>query len=301
MLGGVLVWMGGSGNWGFGRRGRHGKIQQNGGLFDGHLARVISLDGEEATVDLIAAPVFDGSCEEVEPVGGFGVEIVEDAAALEIGCSVDQEVFADSLKQGMAGGDTLQSGAFFKEFFVKNNILVFASEFAEAGFEAFADGPELAGNAANAIDFGIVIGFLGLDARGGSGINEEILNDLGHEAAFLGLGGFADDGGDVQLFFGKKFEGAFGDTLEPGDVHVLDDALLDDFLGHLVVGVHVANHLFQLILGEDVPQHIEDFAGVLGIEIGFDGLDALEEFLRARPSRVLVETKLKMRQSFSCP
>jgi hypothetical protein len=90
--------------------------------------------------------------------------------------------------------------------FVEDDVLVLMAELAKPGFEPFADGPELARDAANAIDFGVLPGFLGLNAGRGGGVDEEVFDDLGHEAAFLGLGGFADDGTEIQLPLGEAFE-----------------------------------------------------------------------------------------------
>ena len=135
------------------------------------------------------------------------MQIVEDAAALEVGSGVLQQVFADRLKQRVAGGDPLKGWVLGQELLVEDNVFVLVAKFAEAGFEPFANGPKLAGDPADAIDFRVVPGFLGLNAGRGGGLDEEVFDDLGHEAAFLGLGGFADDGTEIQLPLGEAFEG----------------------------------------------------------------------------------------------
>lgn len=82
------------------------------------------------------------------------MEVVKHSAALKVGGSVFQQVFADGLEQRVAGGDPLQGGVFLEELFIKHHLFVFAAQFAETGFEPLADGPELTGNAANAVDVG---------------------------------------------------------------------------------------------------------------------------------------------------
>ena len=44
--------------------------------------------------------------------------------------------------------------------------------------------------------------------------------------------------------------------------------------------IHVANHFLQLIRGEHVAEDVEHFAGAFGIEVGLDGLNALEQFVQ---------------------
>ena len=62
-------------------------------------------------------------------------------------------------------------------------------------------------------------------------------------------------------------------------MEVDSNALLDQLLVHLIVGVHVPNHLLQLVGGEDVAEDIEYLTGAFGVEIILDGPYALEEFL----------------------
>ena len=51
--------------------------------------------------------------------------------------------------------------------------------------------------------------------------------------------------------------------LQTFGVHLLNDALLDEFLIHLVVRIHIANHFFQLVRGKHVAKHVEHLAGAL--------------------------------------
>ena len=92
-------------------------------------------------------------------------------------------------------------------------------------------------------------------------------------------------GGWPQLAFGETFKVESSDVLQPFGVHLLDDALFDEFFIHLVVRIHIANHFLQLIRWEYVAQDIEHFASALGIEVIFDGLDALGTVCAARDLR----------------
>ena len=179
----------------------------------------------------------------------------------------------------MAGRDPLEGGVALEVFLVEDDGFVFAAQFAEAGFEAFADGPERSGNFAEAIDMTVLAGLAGIDARNRCGLGEEVLDDLGDQPAFLGLGRFPDDGGQVQLAPGETFQSRVGDGFKALRVHFLDDAALDDFLGHLIARIHLADHALQLIRGEDVAEDVEHLAGAPRIEVVFDGLDALEELV----------------------
>ena len=60
-------------------------------------------------VDLIAAAVLDRTREEIEAIGRSSLEVVEHAAALEVGGGVFQQVLPDRLEERVAGGDPLQS------------------------------------------------------------------------------------------------------------------------------------------------------------------------------------------------
>ena len=64
------------------------------------------------------------------------------------------------------------------------------------------------------------------------------------------------------------------------DIHLLDDALLDEFFVHLVMRVHITQHFLQMVRRKDFSQHIEDLASVVGIEGIFNFLDSLEQLLQ---------------------
>jgi hypothetical protein len=68
-----------------------------------------------------------------------------------------QDIFAHDFKQGMAGSDPLQGGVLLQQFLVEDDVAVFAPKFAEAGFQAFADGPQIAGDATElvGVEFGL--------------------------------------------------------------------------------------------------------------------------------------------------
>lgn len=120
---------------------------------------------------------------------------------------------------------------------------------------------------------------LGQDAEDGSGVGKEILDDRGHQATFFGLGGFADDGGQVQLPLGQSFESGVGDLPEGLGIDLRDEAVLDCVL-RLVVEVHLADHPLELVGGEDTAHHVEDLARALRLEIVFDLYDAIEQLIQ---------------------
>ena len=164
-------------------------------------------------------------------------------------------------------------------FFVKNDGLVFTTEFSKARFQPLANGPKRARHFAQAVNVAVFTRFLRLNTGNGRGLGEEFFNDLRHQAAFFRFGGFADDGGKIQFALGQAFQGGIGDALQPIRVHLLNDALFDEFFGHLIAGVHVPNHFLQLVRGEHVAQNIEHLACFLGIEVFFRGLHALKYLL----------------------
>src|SRR5262249_43905949 len=97
------------------------------------------------------------------------------------------------------------------------------------------------------------------------GLEKEVLNHFRHQAAFLGLGRLAYNRGEVKLAFRQPFERGIRDIAKEIRVYLLDDALLDQLLGHLVMRIHVAQHLFELLCREYLSQHIEDLAGAPGV------------------------------------
>ena len=105
-------------------------------------------------MNLVVAAIFDRGREEIEAVRRAGVQVVKDAAALQVGGGVFQQILANRLEQRVAGCDPLKGGVLGQELLIKNDVLVFVAELAKPGFEAFADGPELAGNAADAVGVG---------------------------------------------------------------------------------------------------------------------------------------------------
>ena len=47
--------------------------------------------------------------------------------------------------------------------------------------------------------------------------------------------------------------------------------------------VHLAEHSLNLIRGEDVAENIEDLAGLLGVQVGFDVLEPFEKLMQDAP------------------
>ena len=114
------------------------------------------------------------------------------------------------------------------------------------------------------------------------GKQEEVLHHLGHQPALLRFGGLPDDGREIEGAFGQSFERRVRDLAEPLAVDLLDDPALDDILGE-IPRVHLAKHSFNLICGEDVAKDIEDLAGLLGVQVGLDALEPLEELVQNAP------------------
>ena len=106
----------------------------------------------------------------------------------------------------------------------------------------------------------VLADFLGVNAGFRGGNDEEVLDGLGHEAAFPGLDGLADDRRQVKFLLCKPLQGGLRDLPEPGRVDFADDPVGDGVL----VGapcVEVAEELLQEVGGEDLADHVEDLVG----------------------------------------
>src|SRR5579871_11805 len=180
----------------------------------------------------------------------------------------------------MAGGDPVRRRNPLQDLLVEDKLLVFTPELAKTGFERFPDWPEMTGHLGRGV--GVLTFSLFADRQAGDGgrLQEELLDDFRNQAALLCFRGFADDRRQIQFALSKPLQGGVGDTAETVGVDLLDDALLDQFLRHLVVRVHVAQHSFQLISWEDLSEHVEHLASALGIEVILDFGDAFKQLLQ---------------------
>src|SRR4051794_37892310 len=66
-----------------------------------------------------------------------------------------------------------------------------------------------------------------MDAGHGRRLDEEVLDDLGHQPPLAGLDRPADDGRQVQLLLRESLERRFGDGEKPLGIDVADDPGLD--------------------------------------------------------------------------
>ena len=177
----------------------------------------------------------------------------------------------------MARRYPVKSGQFLKDFLVENELLVFPAQLAESRLQSLARGPEMPRNAGHPVcvlPFALLAHF---KAGDGGGLKEEVFNHFRDESAFLGFSGLADDSGEIELALRQSLQGGVCDAAEVLGIDLVDDALFDELFSHLIVRVHVAQHLLKLICRENLSEDVEYFAGALGIEVLFDLLDALEE------------------------
>ena len=179
----------------------------------------------------------------------------------------------------MAGRNPVVGGQSLEDFLVKNNLFVLSAQLSESRLQSLSDGPEMAGHAENPVGVLALTLLAYFNAGHRGSLKKEVLNHLRDEAALLGFGGLADNGGEIKLAFRQSLQGGIRDAPEVLGVHLLDDALLDQLFGHLVVRVHVAQHLFELIRRKYLAQHIEYLAGAFGIEVLFDLRDALKKLV----------------------
>ena len=181
------------------------------------------------------------------------MDVVEDCAAAEVVPGPQPDLLAHGLEQRMARRHPLDGRIVGEKLFVEDHLLVFAPEAAEAWLQAFAGRPQRARHPADPVNMAAFGDLLRLDPRQRAGLEEEVLDDLGHQPPLLGLGRLADNGRQVQLAAGQPFEGGIGDAPEALGIHFFHDAVQDHLLGQ-VAGVHVAQHALQLVGRENVAQ-----------------------------------------------
>src|SRR6266403_3312306 len=137
----------------------------------------------------------------------------------------------------MARRNPVVSRQFLEDFLVKDNLFVFPAYFSESRLQTLPDGPEVARHA------GHFVGVLSLpllahfNASHGRSLEKEVLNHFWDDATFLGLGGLADDGREIELALRESLQRGIGNAAEVFRVHLLDDALFDELLGHLIMRI----------------------------------------------------------------
>ena len=120
----------------------------------------------------------------------------------------------------MAGRDPFQGGVRRHDALSKTILPYSRPSRPKRGFLAVADREQVARHLADAVDVaGLGVVSLGWRPDSGAACDEEVLDDLGHQPPFLGLGRLADDGREVQFLLGQPFQGRFGDRAEPLRAH----------------------------------------------------------------------------------
>ena len=98
---------------------------------------------------------------------------------------------------------------------------------------------------------------LGADPSDRTALEEEVLDHLGHEPAFLCLGSLADETREVELLAGEAFQCRPCDALE-----LLLVDLFDEAVEHLIAGdpscVVVAQEALDKVRGHDIADDVKD-------------------------------------------
>jgi hypothetical protein len=117
--------------------GSERQLGEVGGLADRKHAGYLDLDDKKAPAHRVAAAILHRRAKCVYAHGCFGLEIVEDGAALEVIADSLSNVVAHSFEQRMAGRHPLQRWVGWKERFFEDDLLVLAAKSAETRLEAF--------------------------------------------------------------------------------------------------------------------------------------------------------------------
>ena len=89
------------------------------------------------------------------------------------------------------------------------------------------------------------------------GEDEEVLDNVGDEAALLRFGRLADQGAEIKLALSEALKRRVGDLAEAFRLDLADDACLDARRG-APLSVHLAEELLKEVRGEHLADHIED-------------------------------------------
>src|ERR1017187_2389381 len=114
-----------------------------------------------------------------------------------------------------------------KDLLVKDDLFVFPAQLSESRLQPLSDGPEVAGHAEHLVGVLPLALLAHFNTCHGGGLKKEVLNDFRDEAALLGFGGLADNGGEIKLAFRKSLQRGICDAAEVLGVYLLDDALFD--------------------------------------------------------------------------
>src|SRR5271169_4867082 len=134
----------------------------------------------------------------------------------------------------MAWRNPVVSGKLLKDFLVEDNLFVFSAQLSESRLQPLSDGPEVArhaGHLVRVLPFALLAHF---NTSHGGSLKKKVLDDLRNQSAFLGFGGLADNGGEIELAFRQSLQCGIGNASEVLGVDLLDNALLDELFGHLI-------------------------------------------------------------------
>src|SRR5207249_4116674 len=137
--------------------------------------------------------VLDRGREDVQYAGRFPLDVVEDGSPVEVILHPVEGLVPDRLEEGMAGRDPFEGWVFLEVLLVEDDARVFPAELAEAMLQRMTPLDQRARQFADAVGVTLITLLLGVDAGFRGGGDEEMLDRLGDEAAFLGLDGLADD------------------------------------------------------------------------------------------------------------
>ncbi len=115
----------------------------------------------------------------------------------------------DCLEERVSWGNPFEGRVFLEVFLVECDAPVFPAELAEPLLQCVPPLNQRARDFPDPVDVTVLAHLLGVNAGFRGGNDEEILDDLGHEAAFLGLDRLADDRRQVEFFLRQPLQGGF--------------------------------------------------------------------------------------------
>src|SRR5208282_4524235 len=99
----------------------------------------------------------------------------------------------------MAWRDPVVGGKLLEYFLVKDDLFIFSSQFPKSRFQPLSNGPKMTGHPGHSVRVLPFALFTHFNACHRSRLEKEIFDYFWDEAALFGFGGFADDGGKIEL------------------------------------------------------------------------------------------------------
>ena len=134
---------------------------------------------------------------------------------------------------------------------------------------------QVARDLADAVDVAVLGRRLGMQAGLGRGLDEEVLDDLGHQPPLLGLGRLADDRREVQFLLGQALQG--DSVIARNRSGLTSRTMRSSICARRSAGVHVAEQLLQQVRREDLAHHVEH---LVGAQVLADLAQPLEQLLQ---------------------